>query len=48
MVIAHKSNGSIRICPDLRDVNKAIISDQFPYKISEELSQFLCRLYMLL
>lgn len=40
MVIVHKSNGSIRICADLSEVNKAIIPDRYPLPTNDELSQF--------
>ena len=40
MVIAHKSNGAIRVCADLTNVNQAIIPDKYPLPTIEELSQF--------
>ena len=40
MVIARKSDGAIRICADLTNVNKAIIPDRYPLPTIDELSQF--------
>jgi len=39
-VVAHKSNGAIRICADLSDVNKAIIPDRYPLPTIDELAEF--------
>ena len=40
MVVAHKSNGSIRICVDLTNVNKPIIPDRYPLPTIDELAEF--------
>ena len=38
-VVARKPNGKLRLCVDLRDLNKNILVDQFPLsKINEMLS----------
>ena len=40
MVVAHKSNGNIRICVDLTNVNKAIIPGRYPLPTIDELAEF--------
>ena len=41
MVVADKSNGSIRICVGLTSVNKAIIPDRYPLPTIDELGEFI-------
>ena len=42
MVVAHKSNGAIRICVDLTNVNnKAIVPDRYVLPTIDELAEFL-------
>ncbi len=38
LVVAQKKSGALRVCVDLRAVNKAVISDRFPLPTSEELT----------
>lgn len=38
LVVAKKKSGALRVCVDLRAVNKAIIPDKFPLPTSEELT----------
>ena len=40
MVVAHKSNGAIRICVDLTNVNKAIVPDRYSLPTIDELAEF--------
>ena len=40
MVVAHKSNGAIRIRVDLTNVNKAIAPDSYPLFTIDELAEF--------
>ena len=40
MVVAHKSNGAIRICVDLTKVNKTIAPDRYPLSTIDELAEF--------
>ena len=40
MVVAHKSNGAIRICVDLINVNKAIVPDRYYLPTIDELAEF--------
>ncbi|MFZ1075317.1 MAG: reverse transcriptase family protein [Minisyncoccia bacterium] len=40
MVVVPKSNGAVRICCDLSDLNKAVIPDRYPLPTIEELSRF--------
>ena len=40
MVVTPKPNDKIRICGDMRDVNKAIIPDKYPLPTIEELGKF--------
>ena len=40
MVVAHKSNGAIRICVDFTNVNKAIVQDRYPLPTIDELAEF--------
>ncbi|KAL0148064.1 hypothetical protein M9458_056604 [Cirrhinus mrigala] len=37
LVVAQKKSGALRVCADLRAVNKAVIPDRFPLPTSEEL-----------
>ncbi|KFD45566.1 hypothetical protein M513_13555 [Trichuris suis] len=37
MVVVHKKDGSIRLCVDLREANKAIVPDMFPLPHIEDL-----------
>ena len=37
LVVAHKKSGDVRLCVDLRDVNKAIVEDKFPIPNIQEL-----------
>ncbi|KAL0148283.1 hypothetical protein M9458_056429 [Cirrhinus mrigala] len=37
LVVAQKKSGALRVCVDLRAVNKAVIPDRFPLPTSEEL-----------
>ena len=37
LVITHKSSGEIRLCVDLRKLNKAVIVDHFPLPNIEEI-----------
>ena len=40
IVVSYKKNGSVRVCVDLREVNKAIIPDKYPLpKIDELISE---------
>ncbi len=38
LVVAQKKSGALRVCVDLRAVNKAVIPDRFPLPTSEELT----------
>ena len=38
LVVARKKTGGLRICVDLRQVNKAIIPDKYPLPTVEELT----------
>ncbi|KAJ8368319.1 hypothetical protein SKAU_G00083470 [Synaphobranchus kaupii] len=38
LVIAKKKSGGLRVCVDLRSVNKAVIPDKYPLPTSEELT----------
>ncbi|KAG1938438.1 thy-1 membrane glycoprotein [Pimephales promelas] len=38
LVVAQKKSGALRVCVDLRAVNKAVIPDKFPLPTSEELT----------
>ncbi len=38
LVIARKKSGGIRVCVDLRSVNKAVIPDKYPLPTAEELT----------
>ena len=38
LVVAKKKSGALRVCVDLRAVNKAVVPDQYPLPTSEELT----------
>ena len=38
VVLAHKKDGSWRMCPDYRELNKLTIKDKFLIPMTEELS----------
>lgn len=40
LVIAKKKSGGIRVCVDLRSVNKAVIPDKYPLPTAEELTAY--------
>ena len=42
LVVARRPTGEIRLCVDLRDVNKAIIPDKYPLPSQEELMTEFC------
>eukprot|EP00253_Pinus_taeda_P019386 PITA_19386 len=37
VVLVHKNNGSWRMCPDYREINKLTIKDKFPIPVTDEL-----------
>ncbi|XP_003737424.1 uncharacterized protein K02A2.6-like [Galendromus occidentalis] len=43
IVVAEKKNGDVRLCVDLREVNKAVVQDAFPLPHIEDLMQRLAK-----